>query len=79
MENKNFNYKTVNDIKDFDADNWADEKWVALTLNIKPNTLRKQRSKNINFLPYYKFGGRIRYNKLEVYDAMKKRRRASND
>ena len=73
MKTKDINIDTTN------PENWTDEKWVAAYLNIKPNTLRKQRSKNINFLPYYKFGGRIRYNKLEVYDAMKKRRRASND
>ena len=79
MEKDNTKPKTINEVKDNDADNWADEKWVADLIKVKPNTLRKQRSKNINFLPYYKFGGRIRYNKLEVYDAMKKRRRASND
>ena len=56
--------KTINEIKDNDADNWADEKWVADLIKVKPNTLRKQRSKGINFIPYYKLGGRVRYNKL---------------
>jgi len=34
--------KTINEVKDNDADNWADEKWVADLIKVKPNTLRKQ-------------------------------------
>ena len=67
--------KTINEIKDNDADNYADEKWVADLINVKPNTLRKQRSKGINFIPYYKLGGRVRYHKLEVHAAIEERKK----
>ena len=49
-------------------ENWTDEKWVADYLQIKPNTLRKQRSVGINFIPYSKIGGSVRYNKLKVME-----------
>ena len=54
MTTDNTKPKTINEVKDNDADNWADEKWVADLIKVKPNTLRKQRSKGINFIPYYK-------------------------
>lgn len=49
-------------------ENWTNEKWVAKYLNLKPNTLRKQRSVGVNFIPYSKFGGAVRYNKLTVME-----------
>ena len=78
MTTDNTKPKTINEVKDNDADNWADEKWVADLIKVKPNTLRKQRSKGINFIPYYKLGGRVRYSKLEVHAALEERK-VSND
>ena len=78
MTTDNTKPKTINEVKDNDADNWADEKWVADLIKVKPNTLRKQRSKGINFIPYYKLVGRVRYNKLEVHAALEERK-VSND
>ena len=78
MTTDNTKPKTINEVKDNDADNWADEKWVADLIKVKPNPLRKQRSKGINFIPYYKLGGRVRYNKLEVHAALEERK-VSND
>jgi len=49
-----------------DDSNWTDENWVAEYLNLKSNTLRKQRSIGKSYIPYYKINGSIRYNKLEV-------------
>ena len=75
MTTDNTKPKTINEVKDNDADNWADEKWVADLIKVKPNTLRKQRSKGINFIPYYKLGGRVRYYKLEVHAAIEERKK----
>ena len=60
-------------------ENWTDEKRVAEYLQIKPNTLRKQRSVGINFIPYSKIGGSVRYNKLKVMDWAEKKGRKPND
>ena len=46
MKTKDINIDTTN------PENWTDEKWVAAYLNIKPNTLRKQRSVGVNYVPY---------------------------
>ena len=61
MKTKDINIDTTN------PENWTDEKWVAAYLNIKPNTLRKQRSR-VNYVPYSKIGGSVRYNKLKVME-----------
>jgi hypothetical protein len=47
---------TETNIDTSSPENWTDEKWVAEYLQIKPNTLRKQRSVGINFIPYSKIG-----------------------
>ena len=51
---------TETNIDTSSPENWTDEKWVAEYLQIKPNTLRKQRSVGINFIPYSKIGGSVR-------------------
>ena len=56
-----------------------DEKWVAAYLNIKPNTLRKQRSVGVNYVPYSKIGGSVRYNKLKVMEYAESKGRKPND
>ena len=60
-------------------ENWTDEKWVAAYLNIKPNTLRKQRSVGVNYVPYSKIGGSVRYNKLKVMEYAESKGRKPND
>jgi hypothetical protein len=60
--------KTDTYIDTTSPENWTGEKWVADYLNIKPNTVRKQRSVGINFVPYSKIGGSVRYNKLRVIE-----------
>tara|TARA_R110000803_G_scaffold133948_3_gene201073 strand:- start:5707 stop:5931 length:225 start_codon:yes stop_codon:yes gene_type:complete len=63
-----------------DESNWVDENWVAEHLKIKPNTLRKQRSVGMNYIPYHKVGGLVRYNKLEVQNYIEsKLHRSEND
>jgi len=58
----------TNSIDTSNPENWTDEKWVAQYLQIKPNTLRKQRSVGTSFVPYSKIGGSVRYNKLKVME-----------
>ena len=73
MKTKDINIDTTN------PENWTDEKWVAAYLNIKPNTLRKQRSVGINYVPYSKIGGSVRYNKLKVMEYAESKGRKPND
>ena len=73
MKTKDINIDTTN------PENWTDEKWVAAYLNIKPNTLRKQRSVGINYVPYSKIGGSVRYNKLKVMEYAESKGREPND
>ncbi len=70
---------TETNIDTSSPENWTDEKWVAEYLQIKPNTLRKQRSVGINFIPYIKMGGSVRNNKLKVMDWAEKKGRKPND
>jgi hypothetical protein len=72
-------FTNINELDTATPENWTDEKWVAEFLNIKPNTLRKQRSVGKNFVPYTKIGGSIRYNKLVVMNWLEKNKRQSND
>ena len=73
MKTKDINIDTTN------PENWTDEKWVAAYLNIKPNTLRKQRSVGVNYVPYSKIGGSVRYNKLKVMEYAESKGRKPND
>ena len=47
------------------AGDWKDAHWVSRKLNIKYDTLKKQRQRNIG-LPYHTFGRLVRYNTLEI-------------
>jgi len=44
---------------------WLSTKDVAIKYNLNHETLKKQRQRKIG-LPYFKFGGTIRYNDLEI-------------
>jgi len=44
---------------------WLSTKDVANKYNLNHETLKKQRQRKIG-LPYFKFGGTIRYNDLEI-------------
>jgi len=44
---------------------WLSTKDVANKYNLNHDTLKKQRQRKIG-LPYFKFGGTIRYNDLEI-------------
>ena len=60
QENKNQTEK----IKD--QTHWTDTKGIATHFNMKPGTIRKQRSKQTkNAFPYHKVGGCVRYSILE--------------
>ncbi len=73
MKTKDINIDKTN------PENWTDEKGVAAYLNIKPNTLRKQRSVGVNYVPYSKIGGSVRYNKLKVMEYAESKGRKPND
>ena len=45
---------------------WTDTKGIAEHFNMKPGTIRKQRSKQTkNAFPFHKVGGCVRYNIME--------------
>mgnify|MGYP003123960641 CR=1 FL=1 len=45
---------------------WTDTKGLAEHFNMKPGTIRKQRSKQVkNAFPFHKVGGCVRYSILE--------------
>ena len=45
---------------------WTDTKGIADHFNMKPGTIRKQRSKQTkNAFPFHKVGGNVRYNIME--------------
>jgi len=45
---------------------WTDTKGLAVHFNMKPSTIRKQRSLQIkNAFPFHKVGGCVRYSILE--------------
>ena len=50
---------------------WTDTKGIAEHFNLKPATIRKQRSRQIkNQLPSHKIGGQVRYNVIECEKAV---------
>ena len=56
---------------------WTDTKGIAEHFNLKPATIRKQRSRQIkNQLPSHKIGGQIRYNVIECEKAVEANKNA---